>query len=257
MTQHAFGTADEADVLVHLQNTFVIIPMLNEQDSIAAVLSDIPPVRRVLVVDNGSRDDSPCIARSNGATVVVEPQRGYGKACLLGIKRVVTELAHSGETCQRAAIVVFLDGDYSDHPDEITKLIAPIARGEFDFVVGSRMLGDREAGSMHFQAIFGNRLACFLMRIFWGARFTDLGPFRAIRFQSLVDIKMRDEDFGWTIEMQIKAVRQGLRYTEVPVSYRRRIGVSKISGTVTGTIKAGYKILYTIFRYRLVSGLDD
>ena len=229
-----------------LQNTYVIIPMLNEERSIGLVLDDLPSVKEVIVVDNGSTDDGPAIAESKGATVIREPQRGYGKACLTGIAQVSQSV-----TDPESTIVAFIDGDYSDHPDELPVLISRIEDEGCDFVVGSRTRGEREKGAMHFQAIFGNWLACTLMRVFWGAKFSDLGPFRVIRYQSLMDLGMQDENFGWTIEMQIKAYRGGLKITEVPASYRRRIGVSKISGTVSGTIRAGYKILWTIFKYRL------
>lgn len=229
-----------------LEHTFVIIPVFNEQDSIALVLNDLPKVAEVIVVDNGSTDRSPRIASTAGATVVYEPQRGYGKACLTGIAHVAERVDETSDS----AIIVFMDGDYSDHPEELTELVQPIVEEGFDFVIGSRSTGKREKGAMPFQAIFGNWLACTLMNMMPGARYTDLGPFRAIRYRSLVELEMQDEDFGWTIEMQIKACHQGLRIKEIPVSYRRRIGVSKISGTVSGTIKAGYKILYTIFKYR-------
>ena len=219
--------------------------MLNEERSIGLVLDDLPDVIEVIVVDNGSTDDGPAIAKSKGATVIPEPQRGYGKACLTGIAHVTKNI-----TDPETAIIAFIDGDYSDHPDELPILVSKIEDEEFDFVVGSRTRGSREKGAMHFQAIFGNWLACSLMRLFWGVKFSDLGPFRAIRYEPLLELGMRDENFGWTIEMQIKAFRYGLEIEEVPVSYRRRIGVSKISGTVSGTIRAGYKILWTIFKYR-------
>ncbi|QEG23321.1 glycosyltransferase family 2 protein [Mariniblastus fucicola] len=233
-------TTDDA-----LRRTFVIIPMLNEQDSIGLVLDDLPTVAEVIVVDNGSTDEGAKIAAARGAIVICEPQRGYGKACLKGIAHIRKQVVTPQST-----IVAFIDGDYSDHADELPMLIDRIVNEDFDFVVGSRSLGDRQQGAMHFQAIFGNWLACTLMQIFWGAKFSDLGPFRAIRYQALIDLEMQDENFGWTIEMQIKAFRNGLKITEVPVSYRRRIGVSKISGTVSGTFRAGYKILWTIFRFR-------
>ncbi len=245
-----------------LSRTFVIIPMLNEEDSIGHVLNDLPTVRQVVVVDNGSTDNSPAIARHAGARVIPEPQRGYGKACLTGIACVEEMIsAEAGAKIDAddehletdSWIVVFIDGDYSDHPEELVEVIQPIVDGNADLVIGSRATGNREAGAMHFQAMFGNWLACSLMRLFWGAQFTDLGPFRAIRYRSLQSLGMRDENFGWTIEMQIKAMTAGLRCNEVPVSYRCRIGVSKISGTISGTIRAGYKILYTIFRYRFAS----
>jgi glycosyltransferase involved in cell wall biosynthesis len=222
----------------------VIIPAFNEARAIGLVVGDIPGglVEEVVVVNNASTDETEQHARAAGATVLREDRRGYGWACLRGIAYARTK---------HPDVVVFLDGDYSDHPEEMTRLVAPIRRGDADFVVGSRMLGPREPGAMLPQALFGNRLACFLMRVLWGARYTDLGPFRAIRFEDLLALQMEDRTFGWTIEMQIKAVRAGLRYTEVPVSYRRRIGVSKITGTVSGTLKASAKILWTIARYAL------
>ena len=192
------------------------------------------------MVNNGSTDETEANARAAGATVLREPKKGYGWACLRGIEYVKTKSPD---------IVVFLDGDYSDHPEEMTELVRPIARGEADLVIGSRMIGNREPGAMLPQAVVGNRLACLLMRLFWRAQFTDLGPFRAIRFESLRDLDMADRTFGWTIEMQIKAIKAGLRYTEIPVSYRRRVGVSKITGTVSGTVKASAKILFMIFRH--------
>jgi hypothetical protein len=220
----------------------VIIPAFNEARSIGKVVGDIPPglVQEVVVVNNASTDETEANARAAGATVLREDRRGYGWACLCGIAYART---------RQPDVVVFLDGDYSDHPEEMAALVEPIRRGEADFVIGSRMIGVREPGAMLPQAVFGNRLACFLMQMCWGARFTDLGPFRAIRFPALLALGMEDQTFGWTIEMQIKAVLAGLRYTEVPVSYRRRVGVSKITGTVSGTLRASYKILWTIARY--------
>ncbi len=220
----------------------VIIPAFNEARSIGRVIGDIPEglVEEVVVVNNASTDETEANARAAGATVLREPRRGYGHACLRGI-------AYARE--KNPDVVVFLDGDYSDHPEEMTALVAPILRDEADFVVGSRMLGEREPGAMLPQALFGNRLACFLMRLLWGARFTDLGPFRAIRFSDLLALEMEDQTYGWTIEMQIKAVLAGLRTTEAPVSYRKRVGVSKITGTVSGTVKASAKILWTIAKY--------
>ena len=219
--------------------------MLNEEESIGLVLENLPPVREVVVCDNGSSDNSPQIVTSLGATLVKEPERGYGAACLKGME-YIAQLVDPPE------IVVFLDGDFSDHPEEIRLLVGKIQHEGFDFVVGSRIKGNREKGAMLFQAIFGNKLACFLMWLFWGVRHSDLGPFRAIRYDALCSLQMSDRNFGWTIEMQIKAAEQRLKTTEVPVSYRCRIGTSKISGTIMGSIKAGYKILYTIFRYRFL-----
>lgn len=229
-----------------LANVWVVIPVFNEEASLPLVLQDLPPVGRVIVVDNGSTDRSATLALQYGATVVSEPRRGYGSACLAGLQ-AIRELttAHC-----RPDIVAFVDGDYSDHPEMLPDLAKPILEGRADFVVGSRMLGVREPGAMPPAAVFGNWLAPFLMWLFWGARFTDLGPFRAISWQTLDRLGMSDRNFGWTVEMQIKATVARLRCEEVPVPYRRRLGTSKISGTISGTIKAGYKILYTIARYR-------
>lgn len=226
----------------------VVIPALNEEKSLPLVLQDLPDVRHVYVVDNGSTDRSADVASRHGAIVVPEPQRGYGAACLKGlaaIRQVIDDGAAPPE------VVVFVDADYSDHPDKLPQLAMPVLNNEFDFVLGSRLLGEREPGAMPPQSVYGNKLACFLMRLFFRVRYTDLGPFRAIRYSSLTDLQMCDENFGWTIEMQIKAARAGLRMQEIPVPYRRRVGTSKISGTVSGTIKAGSKILWTIARYGL------
>ena len=224
----------------------VIIPALNEENSLPLVLQDMPDVRHVFVVDNGSTDRTAELARENGAIVVEEAQRGYGAACLRGMKTIADRVA-DGQ--QAPDVVVFMDADYSDHPNELPLLTQPILDDQLDFVLGSRILGNREAGAMPPQSIYGNKLACFLMRCLFKHKFTDLGPFRAIRYSSLLNLQMCDENYGWTIEMQIKAVRQKLRIHEVPVSYRKRIGTSKISGTLSGTIKAGTKILLTIARY--------
>ncbi len=226
--------------------TLVIIPAFNEARAIASVIGDIPPglVHEVVVVNNASTDETETRAREAGATVLRENRRGYGWACLCGIA-----YARS----RNPDVIVFLDGDYSDHPDEMADIVGPILGGVADIVIGSRMLGSRERGAMLPQAIWGNRLACFLIRLIWGTRYTDLGPFRAIRFTSLLDLDMQDRTFGWTIEMQIKAAIKGLRIMETPVSYRRRVGVSKITGTVSGTVMASLKILWTIFRFALQS----
>ena len=202
-------------------------------------------VDSVIVVNNASTDATVRNAERAGAHVVTETRRGYGYACLRGI-----------EEARKFApdVIVFLDGDYSDHPDELALLLDPIRSGAADLVIGSRIAGDHEPGAMLPQALIGNRIACVLMRWFWGARYTDLGPFRAIRTEALDALQMQDKTYGWTIEMQIKAARLGLRIAEVPVSYRRRVGVSKITGTVSGTVKASWKILATIFRFAVKGG---
>ncbi len=225
--------------------TLVIIPAFNEARAIGRVIGDLPAgwAGEVVVVNNASTDETERNARAAGATVLTEPRRGYGWACLRGI-------AYAKQ--RQPDVVVFLDGDYSDHPDELPRLVAPILRGEADFVLGSRLEGERlgrvEPGAMLPQARIGNRLACWLMRRIWGTCYTDLGPFRAIRFADLLALGMKDKTFGWTIEMQIEAAEAGLRTCEVPVSYRRRVGVSKITGTLSGTARASAKILWTIGR---------
>lgn len=220
----------------------VVIPAFNEASSIGLVIRDLPTevVSEVIVVNNASTDETVRNATAAGATVVTEDRKGYGFACLKGIERARQI---------QPDVLVFLDGDYSDHPDEITRLLQPIVDDAADFVVGSRILGEREPGAMLPQALIGNRLACFLMKRFWGVHYTDLGPFRAIRWDALQALDMRDQTFGWTIEMQIKAAEHNLRIAEVPVSYRKRVGVSKITGTISGTVKASIKILSTIFRF--------
>lgn len=227
-------------------NILVIIPAFNEAESIGKVVGDIPEglVREVVVVNNSSTDATEENARNAGATVVREDQKGYGYACLKGI-----EYAKSKQGEERPDIIVFIDGDYSDYPDQMPELLKPIIEEGYDMVIGSRSVGKREKGAMAPQQLFGNWLATRLMKLFYGVRYTDLGPFRAIRFDKLLELGMKDQTYGWTVEMQLKAAKKKYRITEVPVDYRKRIGVSKITGTVKGTVLAGYKILYTIFRY--------
>ena len=227
-----------------MKNIDVIIPVFNEEKSIGLVLDDIPKylVREIVVVNNASTDSSTEVAKNHGATVVDQHNRGYGFACLKGIEYI-------SQKEKIPDIVVFLDGDYSDHPEEMTELVDPIINQDYDFVIGSRTIGKKEQGAMLPQAIFGNFLATFLIKLFYKTEFTDLGPFRAIKYEKLMDLKMQDTTFGWTVEMQVKAAKQNYKTTEIPVSYRKRIGVSKITGTIKGTFKAGYKIIWTIFKY--------
>lgn len=221
----------------------VIIPAYNEEDSIANVIQEIPKtVNEVIVVSNNSTDNTEANAKTAGATVLKESRKGYGYACLKGMEYISNQN-------EKPDILVFLDGDYSDYPEELTKIVAPIINDDIDFVIGSRVKDLREDGSMTPQQVFGNWLATFLMKLFFGAKFTDLGPFRAIKYDKLLNLKMEDKTYGWTVEMQLKALKQKLSYVEVPVKYKKRIGVSKVSGTVKGTIFAGVKILGWIFKY--------
>ena len=222
----------------------VIIPALNEEQALGQVLAAIPHavVREIVVVDNGSTDRTADVARAAGATVVREPRRGYGAACLAGLARLAAN---------PPGIVVFIDADASDDPAELPAVLAPIREGRADLVVGSRVRGEHEPGSLTAAQMAGNRLATFLLRALFGVRYTDLGPFRAIRWAALERLRMRDRDYGWTVEMQARAARAGLAALEVPVRYRRRVGRSKISGTLRGVIGAGWKILLTIVRIRL------
>ena len=223
----------------------VIIPAYNEENSITKVIKDIPSnVDEVIVVSNNSTDKTEQNAAEAGATVLTEPRKGYGYACLKGMDYIANLKAP-----QHPDIIVFLDGDYSDYPEQLTQLVAPIINDKIDFVIGSRVKKYRESGSMTPQQVFGNWLATFLMSLFFGAKYTDLGPFRAIKYKKLVQLKMEDKTYGWTVEMQLKAIKKGYSYTEIPMKYRNRIGVSKVSGTLKGSILAGVKILGWIFKY--------
>lgn len=222
----------------------VVIPAWNEELSIGNVVRDIDKtmVRHVFVVDNNSKDKTAVVARESGATVVTETHQGYGAACLKGI-------AAANGADVPADIIVFMDADYSDYAEEMISLLDPILKGDADMVIGSRARGLRERKSMTVPQVFGNWLATRMIRLFYGFTYTDLGPYRAIRLESLNALGMRDKDFGWTVEMQIRALKMKLKISEVPVNYRRRIGVSKVSGTVKGTIMAGYKIITTILKH--------
>ncbi|ALJ05074.1 glycosyl hydrolase [Pseudalgibacter alginicilyticus] len=223
----------------------VIIPAYNEADSIALVIQDIPKnVDEIIVISNNSSDNTEINAKNAGATVLTEINKGYGYACLKG-------LAYIANQKEKPDIVVFLDGDYSDYPQELTKIVSPIIHNNVDFVIGARTKKLREAGSMTIPQIFGNWLATNLMRLFFNAKFTDLGPFRAIKYNKLLNLSMTDKTYGWTVEMQLKVLKHKMTYTEIPVNYRNRIGVSKVSGTIKGAIFAGIKILGWIFKYSI------
>lgn len=223
----------------------VIIPAFNEADSIAQVIAEIPDtVSEIIVVSNSSTDDTIKNAKSAGATVLSENRKGYGYACLCGMDYVAKQ-------SKRPDIIVFIDGDYSDYPEELDKLVVPIIEKDIDFVIGARVKRLREEGSMTPQQVFGNWLATFLMKLLFRATFTDLGPFRAIKYDKLLTLEMEDKTYGWTVEMQLKALKKKLTYVEVPVRYKKRIGVSKVSGTVKGSIFAGVKILGWIFKYSI------
>lgn len=226
------------------QRITVIIPAFNESQSIGKVVNDIPKdrVQEIIVINNNSTDTTAEIALAAGATVLKEEKKGYGHACLKGLE-------HIAQQADKPDIVVFIDGDYSDYPEELVNVIEPIVAADYDLVIGSRALGTKEKGAMLPQQIFGNWLATTLIRWLYDIRFTDLGPFRAIKYDRLLTIDMQDQTYGWTVEMQVKAAKLGMKCTEVAVNYRKRIGQSKVTGTIKGTIGAGYKILYTIFKY--------
>lgn len=223
----------------------VIIPAFNEENAVGNVIKDIPNeyIREIIVVNNNSNDATKENAAAAGATVLDQPQQGYGNACLKGIE-YIKQLEPLPE------IVVFLDADYSDHPEELPKLLKPILEDGYDMVIGSRALGAKEKGSMTPQQVFGNWLATRMMRILYNVNYTDLGPYRAIKYDALIKVDMKDRTYGWTVEMQLKAAKLGLKTTEVAVNYRKRIGFSKISGTIKGTVLAGHKIITTILKYK-------
>jgi len=228
-----------------MKEILVIIPAFNEAQSIGQVISEIPDlVSEIIVVNNNSTDNTAAVATAAGATVLFQEQMGYGYACLKGIN-------YAAKRSKTPHIIVFMDGDYSDYPEDLHKVIAPILAGDVDFVIGARDKAMREEGSMTPQQVFGNWLATFLMRVLFKARFTDLGPFRAIRYEQLIALEMEDKTYGWTVEMQLKVLKKKIAYTEVPVRYKKRIGISKVSGTVKGSIFAGIKILGWIFKYSL------
>ena len=221
----------------------VIIPAFNEEKAIANVINEIPKyVNEIIVISNNSTDKTIEIAQQAGATVLSENQKGYGFACLKGMQHVANQEI-------KPDIIVFLDGDYSDYPEDLTQIVRPIIQDNIDFVIGARVAKLRENGSMTPQQIFGNWLATTLMKIFFKAKFTDLGPFRAIKYDQLLQLKMQDKTYGWTVEMQLKVLKQKMSYIEIPVRYKNRIGVSKVSGTVKGTVMAGIKIIGWIIKY--------
>jgi len=231
-----------------MSNIFVIIPAFNEEEAIGKVITDIPDiVTEIIVTDNGSDDNTIQVAKNAGATVLVENEKGYGAACLKAMEYIYSQYPEDED------IIVFLDGDYSDFPSELIDLVDPIRKNNFDLVIGSRILGKTfgktESGSLLPHAVFGNKLSVFFIKLFWKYEFTDLGPFRAVKAGALKKMKMRDRNFGWTVEMQVKAAILKMNCLEIPVSYRKRIGQSKVSGTISGTFKAGTIILYTIFYY--------
>jgi len=226
-----------------MKNIKVIIPAYNEEKAIGHVIQDIPSsVSEVIVISNNSTDNTIQTAKNSGATVLSENRKGYGYACLKGLEYIA-------QLETKPDIIVFLDGDYSDYPQELTQIIAPILEHNIDFVVGARVARLREKHSMTPQQVFGNWLATTLMKSFFNATFTDLGPFRAIKYEKLVALNMEDKTYGWTVEMQLKVLKQKMSYVEIPVRYKNRIGVSKVSGTVKGSVMAGVKIIGWIFKY--------
>lgn len=222
----------------------MIIPAFNERNAVGLVVDEIPKewVSEIIVIDNGSQDDTFDQAQKHGATALREERKGYGQACLKG-------MALLAESTTQPDIVVFLDGDHSDYPDQLPDLVRPIIENQADLVIGSRSMGKMEKGSMTIQQVFGNWLATFLIQRLYGVKYSDLGPFRAVRYSSLMQMEMQDTNYGWTVEMQLKAAKLNMRTLDVPVNYRQRIGISKVSGTIKGTIMAGYKIIFTIFKY--------
>lgn len=226
-----------------MKKTVVIIPALNEERSIGQVITDIPRdlVAEIVVVNNGSTDSTASVASDCGATVIDEERRGYGQACLAGMD-------HIKNSSYMPDIIVFLDADYSDYPQEMKDLLSPITEDGYDLVIGSRTIGERQRGALLPQALVGNYVATRLIKLLYRVDFTDLGPFRAIKYDKLLSLCMSDKTFGWTVEMQIKAAKKGFRCTEVPVSYRKRIGTSKVTGTIAGSVMAGVKIIWMIFR---------
>jgi len=222
----------------------VVIPALNEENAVARVINDLPKqmIRHIVVCDNGSIDDTEKKAADAGAIVLNERRKGYGSACMKALDFIANQ-------DQQPDIVVFVDADYSDYPADMMALVNPIWHNGYELVIGSRVLGQAEKGSLTVPQRAGNALATLLIKLFYGVKFTDLGPFRAIQYKSLQRLKMKDPDFGWTVEMQIKAAQLNMKTIEVPVRYRNRIGVSKVSGTIRGVILAGYKILGLIFLY--------
>lgn len=230
-----------------LKNIAVIIPAFNEESSISKVISALPHefIMKVVVGNNASTDNTKQVAEMAGAKVVDEARKGYGWACLKAMEHISTWAV-------KPDIIVFIDGDFSDYPEELPNVVNPILKSDIDLVIGSRALGKKVKGSMTVPQVFGNWLATRLMWFFYGVRYTDLGPFRAIKYQKLLDLNMSDKTYGWTIEMQLKAANQRMTYTEVPVNYKKRIGVSKVSGTIKGAVMAGFKIIGAVFKYKIV-----